>query len=230
MNIRRAAARASIAALLPFAERAGADGAGGAAPTAICGARSKNRNSDSPSSNASSRSTRKPPRPRPASAPKITASASRVQVGSADDANFVRLRGTLARRRAHLRRRLGCGNGGYLPPAPRPSDVRRHLRQHLRLQVHAGLRQRPRGHRRCVHRRALQSGRGRHVRQVQATGRTRASAELRRTSASSSADCRPTSCRTAISVCNSRVSSRAAWSATRWATSTASPTARAATT
>ncbi len=68
MNIRRAAAGASIAALLPFAGSALAQTA--PRPTQstrnadrICGAKSKTRSSDCWSSSANSRSSRKPPRP-----------------------------------------------------------------------------------------------------------------------------------------------------------------------
>ncbi len=93
MNIRRAAARASIAALLPFAGIALAQ----TAPAPDNDLRSeieeqkqrllilerKLELSEEAAKSAAS------------SAPKITANASRVQVGSADGANFVRFRGTL---------------------------------------------------------------------------------------------------------------------------------------
>ena len=93
MNIRRAAARASIAALLPFAGIALAQ----TTPAPDNDLRSeieeqkqrllilerKLELSEEAAKSAAS------------SAPKITANASRVQVGSADGANFVRFRGTL---------------------------------------------------------------------------------------------------------------------------------------
>ena len=65
MNIRRAAAGASIAALLPFAGAALAQNAPApATATRSCGARSRSRSSACWCSNASSKSSRKPPRRR----------------------------------------------------------------------------------------------------------------------------------------------------------------------
>ena len=93
MNIRRAAARASIAALLPFAGMALAQ----TTPAPDNDLRSEieeqkqrllilERKLELSVEAAKSAAS---------SAPKITANASRVQVGSADGANFVRFRGTL---------------------------------------------------------------------------------------------------------------------------------------
>ena len=93
MNIRRAAARASIAALLPFAGMALAQ----TTPAPDNDLRSEieeqkqrllilERKLELSVEAAKSAAS---------GAPKVTANASRVQVGSADGANFVRFRGTL---------------------------------------------------------------------------------------------------------------------------------------
>jgi phosphate-selective porin OprO/OprP len=96
VNIRRAAARASIAALLPFAGVVLAQ-----TPPANPGADSDLRREIEEQKQRLAVLERKleineeAAKTAATSAPKITASASRVQVGSPDGANFVRLRGTL---------------------------------------------------------------------------------------------------------------------------------------
>ena len=135
-----------------------------------------------------------------------------------------------ARRRPRLRRRIGAGNRRHLHPAARAPDDRRHVRRHLRLPLHAGLR--AAAARIIVD--AYIAARFNPA-AVVTVGKFKPPVGLERLQ--SSADIRfieralPTAWfRTATSVCSSRANSPVAPSPTRSVTSTASPTARAATT
>ena len=94
MNIRRAAALASLASLLPFS-------GGALAQTAAADSNSDLRAEIEEQKQRLAILERKLENQQEAlataaaSAPKITANASRVQIGSTDGANFIRLRGTL---------------------------------------------------------------------------------------------------------------------------------------
>ena len=203
MNIRRAAARASIAALLPFAGiGAGAERAGAS--------RQQRRSCEREIEEQKQRLLilerkleiqQEAATAAAATAPRITASASRFQIGFDRRLELRAPARHVARRRAHLRRRLGAGNRRHLHPAARAPDLRRHLRQHLRLQVHAGLRRRPhRSSSMPTSRRASIPRSHRDRRQVQAAGGSRAPAELGGHPLHRARAARPTSSRTATSV------------------------------
>jgi phosphate-selective porin OprO and OprP len=95
VNIRRAAARASIAALLPFATGALAQSPPAAGSDADLRQEIEDQKQRLAILERKLEIQEEAARTAAASAPKITASASRFQFGSTDGANFVRLRGTL---------------------------------------------------------------------------------------------------------------------------------------
>ena len=96
MNIRRAAAGASIAALLPFAGAALAQNAPApATATPTCAQEIEDQKQRLAVLERKLEIQQEAAKAAAASAPRITASASRFQIGSTDGANFIRLRGTL---------------------------------------------------------------------------------------------------------------------------------------
>jgi hypothetical protein len=164
-----------------------------------------------------------------ASAPRITASASRFQVGSTNNENFLRFRGTL-----HADNRVFSGDS---VPETADTFILRRVRPTLEG-TFGGLydfRFMP----------DFAGGRTTIVdayiaarfdpRATVTVGKFKApvgpsACKARRTSASSNAPCPPRWCPIAISACSSRASSVVACSPTRWATSMASTTASRATT
>ena len=95
MKIRRAAAAASIAALLPFAGVALAQSAGSGDSNADLRREIEDQKQRLLILERKLEIQDEATKAAAATAPKITASASRFQIGSADGANFIRLRGTL---------------------------------------------------------------------------------------------------------------------------------------
>ncbi|MEO8062782.1 MAG: porin [Pseudomonadota bacterium] len=95
MKIRRAAAGASIAALLPFAGVALAQSAGSSDANSDLRREIEDQRQRLAVLERKLEISDEAAKAAAASAPKVTASASRFQIGSADGANFVRLRGTL---------------------------------------------------------------------------------------------------------------------------------------
>jgi len=95
VKIRRAAAAASIAALLPFAGEALAQSAGSEDSNADLRREIEDQKQRLLILERKLEIQDEATKAAAATAPKITASASRFQIGSADGANFIRLRGTL---------------------------------------------------------------------------------------------------------------------------------------
>ena len=230
MKIRRAAAGASIAALLPFAGMALAQNA----PAGDSNAELRREIEDQKQRllvlERKLEIQQEAATAAAATAPRITASASRFQIGSTDNSNFVRLRGTLhadAAPTAATRFRKSptpssCGACARPSKAPSAASTTSSscrtspAAASVIVDAYVAARFNP--------------GCRRDGRQVQAARRTRAPAKLGRHPLHRTRAARPSWCRTAISACSSRAISPAAPSPTRSATSTASPTARAATT
>ncbi len=146
--------------------------------------------------------------------PVVSAGPKGFSIRSADGKNQIRLRGTM-----HLDGRYLPDDDSrrhrHLPGDPRAPDDRGHVRRHLRLQVHAGLRPGPHRDPGCVCHGALQSGRAADHGQVQVAGRPRAPAVGERHEVGAARLSRPASRPTATSACSSAATWQAAGSRIR---------------